>query len=172
MRAGSISIVFLALVMLSPLRDAGQASSPPPTPLQTPLLYRNIEYGFCIALPSDWRGFKVVTKSWDGGGENGHKAETGPMLIIRHPRWTDDNPYQDIPILVFTPAQWRDVDPGEFSISAAPYGPGKLGRNNKYVFALPPRFAGFDDDVGAEEVLQLLSQNPFHAPCTIHKKHA
>jgi hypothetical protein len=94
------------------------------------------------------------------------------MLIIRNPRWTDDNPYQDIPILVFTSAQWRDVDSGEFSVSAAPYGPGELGRNSKYVFALPPRFAGFNDDLGTEEVLQLLSQNPFHAPCTIRKKHA
>jgi len=109
----------------------------------------------------------VLTARWYGDG-NGD--ESGPRLTLRNPRWSEEKPYQDIPILVFTPAQWRAVDSGEFNVSAAPYGPSELGRNRNYVFALPPRYTGFEDVDGMEEVQQLLGQKPFQAPCATRQK--
>jgi hypothetical protein len=143
-----------------------QGSPPPSKTLKTPLVYRNAEYGFCLALPAGWAGFKVLTDPWYGDDN----VESGPKFTIRNPRWTKESPYQDIPILVFTLAQWRAVESGDFNVSAAPIGPNELGRNQRYVFALPPRFAGFDDAIGTDEVLQLLQQKPFQAPCATHQK--
>ena len=160
----SIATVALALALSS----GGICQGPPPSPktLKTPLVYRNVEYGFCLPLPTDWVGFKVLTERWSGG-LSGDKS--GPKFIIRNPRWTEEQPYQDIPILVFTPAQWRAVDSGEFNVSPAPYGPSEVGRNRKYVFAVPPRFTGYDDAIGVKEALQALDH--FQAPCTIRRQH-
>jgi hypothetical protein len=161
----SIAIIVLALELCSADRGTCQGSQPPSKTLKTPLLYRNARFGFCLALPENWAGFKVLTDRWSGDSANG---ESGPKFVIRNPRWTDENPYEDIPILVFTPAQWRAVDSGEFNISAAPFGPSELGRNRKYVFGLPPRFAMYDDAIGADEVLQLLKQKSFQVSCSTH----
>ena len=38
----------------------------------------------------------------------------------------------------------------EFSVSAAPTTPSKLGENAKFVFALPPRWIGFVDTLGQD----------------------
>ncbi len=161
-----IAIVVLALALCSAVSGTCQGSSPPSKTLKTPLVYRNAEYGFCLALPAGWAGFKVLTDPWYGD----NNVESGPTFTIRNPRWTKENPYQDIPILVFTPEQWRKVASGEFNVSAAPYGPSELGRNQKHVFALPPRYTGFEDVEGMEEVQQLLGQKPFHAPCSTRQK--
>lgn len=168
MRVRSIAIVVLVLALCSVVSGACQESPRPAKSLKTPLVYRNTKYGFCLALPSGWAGFKVLTIRWNGSG-NG-VSESGPKLVIRNPGWTKKKPYQDIPILVFTPAQWRAIANGEFNVSAAPIGPAELGRDRKHVFALPPRFAGFDDAVGTDEVLQLLKQKSFQAPCSTHQQ--
>jgi hypothetical protein len=167
MRVRSIGKIVLALALCSALGGACQESPHPAKTLKTPLVYRNAKYGFCLALPASWAGFKVLTVRWSGNGKAG---ESGPKLVIRNPRWTEKKPYQDIPILVFTPAQWRAIVNGEFNVSAAPIGPSELGRDGKHVFALPPRFAGFDDAVGTDEVLQLLKQKSFQAPCSTHQQ--
>jgi hypothetical protein len=54
--------------------------------------------------------------------------------------WTEDNPMQDIPIMVLTLDQWGEVTAEKISVGAAPIPPSELGRNNKYVFALPARY--------------------------------
>ena len=168
MRVRSIATVILVLVLCSVVSCVCQESPRPAMPLKTPVVYRNTKYGFCLAMPSDWAGFKVLTVRWSGTG-NGEN-ESGPKLIIRSPQWTKEKPYQDIPILVFTPAQWRAIANGEFNVSATPIGPSELGRDGKHVFALPPRFAGFDDAVGTDEVLQLLKQKSFQAPCSTRQQ--
>jgi hypothetical protein len=168
MRVPPIAAVALVLALCSVARGACGESLFPAKALETRLVYRNTEYGFCFALPADWNGFKVIASRWTGNG-NG-SSESGPKFIVRNPRWTPKKPYQDIPILVFTPAQWRAIENEEFNVSAAPIGPSELGRNSKYVFALPPRFAGFDDAVGTAEVLELLQQKPFEAPCSKRPK--
>jgi len=167
MRVRSIAIVVLALALCSAVSGVCQESQLPAKGLKTPLIYRNAKYGFCLALPSDWAGFKVLGVRWSGNRKDG---ESGPKLVIRNPRWTKEKPYQDIPILVFSPAQWRAIENGEFNVSAAPIGPSELGRDGKHVFALPPRFAGFDDAAGTDEVVQILKQKSFQAPCSTHQQ--
>lgn len=128
------------------------------------LIYINHGYCFRLTLPADWKGYAVLYEKWDGPlNDDRNKSETGPIIIIRNPLWTEENPYQDISIMVFTKAQWKDLEAGDFAVSAAPTDPGVLGTNAKYVFALPPRFLGFTDDLGQEEVGEWISGNPLHA---------
>jgi len=39
-------------------------------------------------------------------------------VVSRHPQWKASDPYQDIPISVFTRSQWEDYHKGRFSIGA------------------------------------------------------
>ena len=142
-----------------------------PTSIPTPLVYRNLQYGFCFRLPADWKGYTIVTQQWSGtmltGPDAGKQTENGPQLLIRNPKWTEGDPYKDIPIMVFTPSQWKLADGAnaDMAVSAAPIGPAELGQNKSYVFALPPRWIGFYDVKGIDEVQALMNQNPFEAPC-------
>jgi len=102
--------------------------------------YRNREYGFCFVLPESWKGYQVLWSEWQGSvlTTNGDVARVlrGPRLQIRHPKWTQANPHEDMPIMIFTIAQWNESP----NVSAAPFDPMELGRNRKYVFAVPPRW--------------------------------
>jgi hypothetical protein len=122
--------------------------------------YVNARYGFRIALPEDWRGYSIVNDRWHGGPMvPGGKDRTGPMITIRHPLWTEANPYQDIPILTFTTEQWRHIE--DLILSPAPVGPSKVGSNARFVFAVPPRYVGFNTEVvGWEEVMQWMQTDP------------
>lgn len=64
--------------------------------------------------------------------------------------------------MVFTLDQWQGLQRMEFSVGAAPVGPTELGRNNKYVFALPARY-NFAFPTGYEEVERILEGNPLLA---------
>jgi hypothetical protein len=119
-------------------------------------IYTNKEYGFRVDLPASWKGYRIEVTEWHGARDtcDQKKAPTpqkGPIVSIVHPLSTKENPWQDIPIMVFTLAQWKMVHDETIYVSAAPYGPGELARNAKYVFALPPRFDNSDAD-GSEEV--------------------
>jgi len=125
---------------------------------RTRIEYRNAQYGFKIALPATWKGYSVVSEAWTGytNDSQGQVAtEHGPKLLIRHPLWTPQNPRQDIPIMVFTLAQWDKIEHEDFYVSAAPIGPSELGRNSTYVFALPPRY-NYAYATGWEEVEKIL----------------
>jgi len=125
--------------------------------------YRNRDYGFIFTLPKNWSGYTIVAEAWEGrsveGSTNGQIAETGPKLLIRHPEWTKENPREDIPVMVFTLAQWDKVQQEKISLGAAPIGPAELGRNSTYVFALPARY-NYDFLTGYQEVEQILKENP------------
>ena len=127
------------------------------------IVYRNTEYGFDFSLPEGWKGYSVLTGTWEGsaveGPQSGRIVETGPMLSIRHPQWTAQNQRQDIPIMIFTLDQWNSLQQGEFHIGAAPIGPKELGRNTGYVFALPARY-NYAFPPGYEEVENILEDNP------------
>lgn len=86
----------------------------------------------------------------------------GPKLLIRNPHWTEENPWEDIPIMIFTHPQWKLVKDGSLDVSAAPFGPEEIGRNRKYVFALPPRYS-YDENHGYEEVIKIMERRPLHA---------
>jgi hypothetical protein len=123
-----------------------------------PVVYENTQYGFRFYLPKTWKEYSIVEEQWKGTN-NGETVETGPQLLIRHPDWTQEAPRQDIPIMVFTLEQWNALQKGNFSVSAAPIGPSKLGSNSVYVFALPARY-NYAFQIGFEEVEEILKGNP------------
>lgn len=145
-----------------PASSGQQAPSSPVKQAGRLIEYRNRKYSFCFSLPQGWRGYSIGVDQWEGysnGLEGDAVVQRGPLISIRHPGWTRANPRQDIPIMVFTLDQWKSVQREEFHVSAAPIGPSELGRNRKYVFALPPRF-DWAFPTGYEEVEQILRSNP------------
>jgi hypothetical protein len=123
---------------------------------QRSALYMNKEFGFRFNLPQDWRGFTVIREEWRGTWrEHAGQDLTGPVIRIRHPRYAENEPYEDIPIMIFTHEQWKSVDKEDLIVSAAPFPPGEIARNSKYVFATPPRFY-YDFATGWQEVLHIL----------------
>jgi hypothetical protein len=144
---------------LGPYRPAGE------------IVYENRQYGFRFSLPRSWEGYAVVTERWEGiapGPQGDRVVETGPVIRIRHPRWTAERPRQDIPIMVFTLAQWEALQRREFHIGAAPVGPTELGRGRRYVFALPARY-NYASPEGWEEVEEILRQRPLQALDAVDK---
>lgn len=160
-----------ALLLLSTtnllLYTQTQEAAPSGRPNST-IEYKNAQYDFCFSLPASWKNYSIVTDQWTGynpGDPHPEKSgHQGPIISIRHPQWTKENPRQDIPIMVFTRKQWESLLKDEFHIGAAPIGPSELGRNHKYVFALPARF-DYAYPTGFEEVEQIVRNNPLQAPC-------
>jgi hypothetical protein len=128
--------------------------------LGSKLLYKNTKYGFSFSLPDSWEGYSIITGKWEGNPIGSDTiTEQGPIISIRNPDWTQENPYQDIPIMVFTLSQWDLLQQEKFHIGAAPIGPTELGRNAEYVLALPARY-NFSFPTGYEEVEKILEGNP------------
>jgi hypothetical protein len=92
--------------------NTAQASSDN-TQVNTNIAYSNTEYGFDFTLPASWEGYSVLTEDWQGkaisGDHTGEVVESGKEIILRHPSWTKADPYQDIPIMVFSLDQWDQV---------------------------------------------------------------
>jgi len=137
---------------------------------RTRIEYRNSQFGFIFMLPknwegfSNWEGYSIVTDKWHGNTIDGTNPVSieGPQIVIRHPQWTVENPRQDIPIMIFTLAQWELIQQEKLSVGAAPIGPSELGRNANYVFALPARY-NYAFPTGFEEVEKILQDNPLQA---------
>ena len=130
--------------------------------------YRNANYNFCISLPADWSGYRVIIGKTVGNNPQddqvGRQRFTHiPFITIRHPQWTAEQPREDILIMVMTHEQWRLSKEGKLIFSATTSTPGEVGRNAKYVFAVPPRFAP-DDLPGWREADKIVTGS-FHAPC-------
>lgn len=127
------------------------------------IIYKNSQYGFTFSLPKSWKGYTIVSGKWEGrafdGPKNGEVIQTNSIISIRHPKWTEKEPRQDIPIMVFTRTQWEALQKGEFSVSAAPILPSELGRNSQYIFALPARY-NYTFPAGFEEVERILENDP------------
>jgi hypothetical protein len=176
-RYRSILFVFLILGAVTYLAQRSSASTSrqetvQPTPqakvgrrgAAKSVVYVNKQYGFRFYLPKSWKGYSIVVTRWGGGTYNDEQgnpknAEDGPVIYIGHPLSTKENPRQDIPIMVFTLAQWDLVESGQITVSAAPFGPGEIGRNAKYVFATPPRY-NYVFPTGFEEVEEILQNDP------------
>lgn len=131
--------------------------------------YANADFGFCAQLPAGWKDFSVTMSHWSSEPPGQAHSITGPMVRVRHPRWTSRDPHEDIPILVFTRAQWRLVQTGRIEVSSAATGPSELAHNAHYVFALPPRYNA-DMAEGYEEVEGLVSHGFLHTPCGTGKR--
>jgi len=63
--------------------------------------------------------------------------------------------------MIFTLQQWNLVSQEKIAVSAAPFGPSELGRNTRYVFALPPRY-NYAYPQGYEEVQKIIAAHPLH----------
>lgn len=130
------------------------------------VIIRNDQYGFTFHLPGGWRDHKIISEEWKGlshaGSNEGEVVETGPMISIRHPKWTLEEERQDIPIMIFTLKQWKSLEQEVFHIGAAPMEPRELDRNSKYVFALPARY-NYAFPTGYEEVEEIMEENPLQA---------
>lgn len=127
------------------------------TVVEDSIKYKNTQCGLIFNLPDSWKGYSIITDKWEGVDQNdGQKiVANGPLISIRHPLWTSQNPRQDIPIMIFTIDQWNLLQQDKFHIGAAPIGPTELGRNSKYVFALPARY-NFAYLTGFEEVENII----------------
>jgi len=167
MKAHSVLVLLVACAAILPAIAQEQnrvSQKSAQIPVAPPSFYHNIDYGFCLRLPGGW-GYYVVDETWSATAFDIHKTESGPELIIRNREWSADDPWQDIPIMIFTPRQWKLVESQKLVVSAAPIEPSELGRTKNYVFALPPRWIGFTNADGQDAVRALMSQHPFKAPC-------
>jgi hypothetical protein len=121
-------------------------------PSTLPLCYRNDKYDLTFFLPASWQGYSVLLQQWDGVAYSPAADKTivtghGMMITLRHPQWTAKAPYQDIPILVFTHAQWDALNAGKLWPSFFAGGTiEELWQTQKYVFAMSSRYA-LDDSV-------------------------
>jgi hypothetical protein len=139
----------------------GQQAKQTAEPATEAVEYSNTKYGFRFSLPSGWKGYTIVTDQWEASDAQKGTVERGPIVHIRHPDWTKENPRQDIPIMVFTLTQWESVEHGDFFISGVAIVPGELGRNRKYAFAVS-RHVEESDVAGAKEVNAILQHEPLH----------
>lgn len=157
----AISVLILVVIVVGAVWYAASVeNTPPPTTLE----YKNTQYSFTFSLPLSWQGYSIVTDTWKGytsGAQGDAPTETGPLIYIRHPQWTEQASRQDIPIMVFTLQQWNSLQQEKFHIGAAPIGPSELGRNAKYVFALPARY-NYAFPLGYQEVDAILKNNPLN----------
>src|SRR5439155_5520944 len=118
----------------------------PNYPSDLPLRYHKAQCGLTFFLPASWQGYSVLIQQWDGETYSpavdklvavGH----GPMIVLRLPQWRVSAPYQDIPILVFTRAQWDALHQGKLWPSLYAGGAmDEMWHNRKYVFGMSSRY--------------------------------
>ena len=135
----------------------------PSHPSGLPLRYHDAQYDFTFFLPASWQGYSVLTQQWEAQTYSAATdkvvvAEHGPMIVLRHPQWKASDPYQDIPILVFTRSQWEAEHQGKFF----PYAGGvifEMQHNDKYVFGIYSRFNADDTVKGWKEADDFVTRN-------------
>ena len=154
-----VAIALLGLSIYANYKSPNETTIKTPPKDEVSITYKNTEYGFDFSLPVDWQGYTINKSTWTGYPLNKSDAQSGAKLLIRNPQWTTAAPYEDLPILVFTIEQWNSYTKEDFSISAAPIPATELGRNNKYVFALPPRW-DFDYSLGVEQAQDIIKGKP------------
>ncbi len=125
----------------------------------TAIEYANTQYGFRLTLPQSWQGYTIVTGTWVGQHMGGASEERGTVITVRHPAWAAERPRQDIPIMIFPYDIWELIKTEQLSVSAAPIPPTELGRNNRYIFALPARY-NYAFPEGFEEVERIITNTP------------
>jgi len=134
-------------------------------PSRAVTIYTNRQYNFKISMPENWKNYSIKESEWIGttiNSEGEIPSEKGALIYIRHPLWTEASPRQDIPIMIFTLDQWKNLQANKYHIGAAPIGPMELDRNKDYVFALPARY-NFAFLTGYDEVAQILARKPLKA---------
>jgi len=121
--------------------------------LEPSIIYSNTDYGFEVELPADWEGYSIIEDTWTGdiyGEEYPEGREyvtvTGPKMLIRYPLSSEASKL-DVAIMILNLSEWEKVD----FMAGAPAV--ELGRNSKYVFALPVRYYNYE---GFEEIRDII----------------
>jgi hypothetical protein len=167
MGLGSICLPLRSLAQTQPANPSNSPEPPSESQPDKSVVYVNKQYGFRFYLPKSWKGYSILVDQWKGSQVGNERAdapaqpESGPKISIRHPLWSSNDPRQDIPIMIFTPAQWKLIQNEKLSVSAAPIGPSELGHNAKYVFALPARY-NFAFPTGYAEAEKIIASHPLH----------
>ena len=153
------SLLCLALVLISGSFGCSTALK---HPVDLPLRYHNAQYGLTFFLPANWNGYSVLTQEWNAQLESVDYqtvigTEHGPIILLRNPNWKADEPYQDIPIIVFTRRQWDFAKPQRLFVGAGgiEY---EISHNDKYVFAINSRH-NWGEQKGWEETGKIVQQN-------------
>lgn len=137
-------------------------STAPKHPSALPLRYHNAQYGLTFFLPANWKGYSILIQQWDAELESTDYQkvigiEHGPLIVLRNPQWKTGDPYQDIPILVFTRRQWEAVKPQRLFVGAGGSND-EISHNAKYVFGVSSRH-NWGELKGWEETGKIVRQN-------------
>jgi hypothetical protein len=152
-------ILCLALILSGGLFGCSTTVKHPPG---LSLRYHNAQYGLTFFLPASWKGHSVLIEQWDADLHSADYqtvigTEHGPIIVLRHPRWTAGEPYQDIPIIVFTRNQWDAVKPQRLFVGAGGSND-EISHNAKYVFGTNSRH-NWGELKGWEETGDIVVQN-------------
>ena len=170
-----IALVVLAVALVSAIVWVWTQRTPAVSltltqPPGLPVRYDNTQYGLTFFLPAGWQGYSILTQQWKAYL---HAAdfrtvlgqEHGPIIILRNPRWKEDDHYQDIPITVLTHRQMVANEQDRMGLHAHG-GLGELWHNRNYVFALYNLYGEIDiqnnggfEVKGAEEVTDIFRRN-------------
>jgi hypothetical protein len=121
------------------------------------IIYQNKEYGFELNLTDSWKNYSIMIDSWEGRFLDGSEQQIqGPKIIIKNSKDTEVQCWQDLIVLIFNKQEWDMIEQENLSVSAAPIGPQKIGENQNYIFALPPRWVGFTDCLGQDEAQEIM----------------
>jgi hypothetical protein len=153
---------FFSACALAVLLSGCESDNVPKRSAELPVRYHNAKYGLTFALPAGWRGYSLVMQEWVGRQSDNKtgeiiRTERGPEIVLRHPKWTASNPRQDIPIRVFTRAQWEDVHQEIVWIDAGGT-TDEICHNRNYVFGVHGRF-NWGEATGWEETSKIVDQN-------------
>ncbi|EEF57967.1 conserved hypothetical protein [Pedosphaera parvula Ellin514] len=152
-----LAIVALLGAGCSGHKDSSEVAS-------APVRYENAEYGLTFLLPESWRGYSVLVEQWNGDKYSAAADKLvvvghGPIITLRHPQWQANAPRQDIPILVFTRAQWDELHRGNLWPSLYAGGVmNELWHSQKYVFAMWSRY-DLRELNGRQEVAEIVEKN-------------
>ena len=158
----SVCVVAALLVGCGEFRNAAASAA-------LPIVYRNLKYDFTFYLPAEWRGYSVLMQQWreePRPSDIGWIGSTnlGPVFVLRHPKWRQDSPYQDIPIRVFTREQWDGGGKGPPIMDAGGV-EDEVAHNAKYVFAVHSRFNTTEWLTGWQGAGAIVTQNAqIHQP--------
>ncbi|NLO10249.1 MAG: hypothetical protein GX129_10350 [Clostridiales bacterium] len=128
--------------------------------------YLNEEYNFGIYLPKEWEGLQTSTSKETGDedlDELFRKIDDEFIVMnIRHPKWTVEEPYQDISFAIFRTEQWND------NVAAAVNDDFDLlplqipGGGHEFVFRSNP-MAYNSSFKGHEEVVEIVGDGHFNS---------
>ena len=151
-------IVALLTAGCASMDDANQPSG-------LPLRYHSARYGLTFYLPISWRGYSVSVQQLDDvrySPAEDRQVIVGhtPMITLRHPQRQAGTRYQDIPILVFTRAQWAALHHGALWPSLFAGGVmDELWHSQRFVLAMSSRYNAADEVKGWKEVAEIVEQN-------------